>query len=117
MTNAALPSLTNTTWYLGVPNNTATNVSFLITATTLTNAPPGYTFPAVVPTGMSVGAGGFTLNWTSVPGAQYEVDLSSDLIHWTKAAVMTTGGYSGAYTDPAPVSQQSARFYQVFRTQ
>ncbi|MGA2544731.1 MAG: hypothetical protein ABSG78_24540, partial [Verrucomicrobiota bacterium] len=117
VTNASLPSLTNTIWYLGVPNNTATNVSFLITAATLTNAPPGHTFPAIVLTAASAGAGGFALTWTAAPGAQYEVEMSSDLIHWTKAATITTDGYIGAYTDPTPINQQSARFYQVIHTQ
>jgi hypothetical protein len=116
VTNAALSTLTNTTWYLGVPNNTAQTVSFLITATTLTNAQP-FTIPAIVLTGMSVGAGGFTLTWASAPGVTYEVDMSSDLIHWTKAAVIATDGYIDTYTDPTPVTQQTARFYQVFRPQ
>jgi hypothetical protein len=117
VSNAVLPTLTNTTWYLGVPNNTAQLVSFTITATTLTNASPGYTTPAVVLTGMSAGAGGFTLNWTAVPGGQYEVRSSSDLVHWNNAAAITSSGYSATYTDPAPVSQQAARFYQIVRTQ
>jgi len=112
-TNALLPSLTNTTWYLGVPNNTAANVSFLITATILTNAPPPFTYPALVVRGMSLGANGFTLTWYAVPGTPYEVDMSSDLIHWTNAATVTPGGAIGAYNDPTPVSQTAARFYQV----
>ncbi|MGD0413265.1 MAG: S8 family serine peptidase, partial [Verrucomicrobiota bacterium] len=82
-TNALLPSLYYTTWYLGVPNNTAGPVSFLIAATALTTPPPS-NFPAVRLMGMSLGAGGFTLRWSAVPGARYEVDLSSDLIHWSK---------------------------------
>ena len=116
-TNALLPSLAGTTWYLGVPNNSARTVTFLITASTLTNAPPPYTFPAVVVTGMSLGAGGFTLQWSAVPGAQYQVDMTSDLLHWTNAAAVTPAGSTGSYYDPAPVRQQSARFYQVLRTQ
>jgi len=115
VTNAALPSLVNTTWYLGVPNNTAAPVNFTISAVTLTNGTPLYTFPAVLPTGMVVSAGGFSLQWSAVAGAQYEVYRSSDLSHWTKAATITTGGSTGAYTDPN--LQQPARFYIVFRTQ
>ena len=72
VTNALLPALNGTTWYLAVPNNTPQTVTFLITAVALTNAPPGYTFPAVAVTGMSLGAGGFTLQWAAVPGAQYQ---------------------------------------------
>ena len=116
VTNALLPSLAGTTWYLGVPNNTGQTVSFFISATTLTNAQP-YTYPAIVLGGMSAGAGGFTFTWTALPGAQYEVEVSSDLIHWTQAVTKTIGGYVGAYADPAPITQQSARFYQVIRTQ
>jgi hypothetical protein len=115
-TNALLPTLTNTTWYLGVPNNTAQTVTFLITASTLTNPPPVYTFPAVAVTGMSLGAGGFTLQWAAVPGAQYEVAMTSDLLHWTNAAAVTPSNSTGSYNDPTPVRQQSARFYQVLRT-
>jgi hypothetical protein len=116
VTNASLPSLTNTTWYLGVPNNTPQTVSFLITAATLTNAQP-FTFPAIVLTAASAGAGGFALTWTAAPGAHYEVEMSSDLIHWTQAAAITTDGSIGAYTDPTPINRQSARFYQVIHTQ
>jgi hypothetical protein len=43
--------------------------------------------------------------------------MSSDLIHWTQAAAITTDGSIGAYTDPTPINRQSARFYQVIRTQ
>ena len=110
VTNAVLPSLVGTTWYLGVPNNSAGSVNYTIAATTLVTS-SGYNFPAVALTAMSVGAGGFTLRWTTVPGAQYEVDMSSDLTHWTKAAALSTG----AFTDPD--LQQCARFYIVFRTQ
>ena len=114
-TNALLPSFLNTTWYLGVPNNSAQPVNFTITATTLTNAQV-VTTPAIVLMGLSAGSGGFTLHWTAAPNGQYEVEVSSDLIHWTPASTITTSGYSGAYTDPAPVQQQSARFYQIVRT-
>jgi hypothetical protein len=108
--------LLNTTWYLGVPNNTGQTAGFLISATTLTNVQP-FTYPAIVLGGVSAGTGGFTFTWSAVPGGQYEVQVSGDLIHWTQAANVTTGGYIGVYTDPAPISQQSARFYQVIRTQ
>jgi hypothetical protein len=112
-TNALLPSLDGTTWYLGVPNNTAGPVSFLIAATALTVPPPS-NFPAVRLMGMSVSASGFTLRWSAAPAAQYEVDLSSDLIRWTKAATITTSGSTGAYTDPN--LHQPARFYVIVRT-
>ena len=35
VTNAVLPSLVGTTWYLGVPNNSAGSVNYTIAATTL----------------------------------------------------------------------------------
>jgi hypothetical protein len=116
VTNALLPSLAGTTWYLGVPNNTAQTVGFFISATTLTNQ-QRYTIPAIVLGNLNAGTGGFTFTWTAAPGGQYEVQVSGDLIHWTQAADVTTDGYIGVYTDPAPVGQQCARFYQVIRTQ
>ena len=116
VTNALLPSLLNTTWYLGVPNNTGQTAGFLISATTLTNAQP-FTYPAIVLGGMSAEAGGFAFTWTLAPGGQYEILVSGDLIHWTQAASVTTVGSVGHYTDSAPVHQQSTRFYRVIRTQ
>jgi len=64
---------------------------------------------------VSAGAGQFTLNWPSAPGGQYEVDVSTDLLHWTKAAAVTTIGATGSFSDA--VIQKGARFYQVSRTQ
>ena len=101
-----------------MPNNTANNVTFVITATTLTNVPPGYTTPAVSFSGMHVTSNGlFTLNWTAVPGTQYEVDTTSNLTNWTKATNFTAASQTGAYTDPTPVASQAARFYRVLAFQ
>jgi hypothetical protein len=114
VTNAILPSLLGTTWYLGVPNNETNPVTFQITATTLTSSAPGYTTPAIVFSGMRVTANGlFTLNWTAVPGTQYQVDTTSNLTNWTRATNITTASTIGTYTDPAPVASQAARFYRV----
>ena len=105
-------------YFLGVQNPNNVAAAFTIEVSTQTNAAPVTFSPsAVAVTGMSLGANGFTLNWAAVPGAQYEVNTSGDLIHWTQAAALSAAGATASYTDPAPISQQAARFYQVLRTQ
>jgi hypothetical protein len=115
-TNAQLPSLLGTTWYLAVPNNSSSTAPFTtITATTLTNAHV-VTTPAIVMGNLTVDAEGFTFTWTAIPGAQYQIQTSSDLIHWTNAATITPDTYIGVYTDPTPASQLPTRFFQVVQS-
>jgi subtilisin-like proprotein convertase family protein len=106
-------------YFLGVQNPNSGPAAFTIEVGTQTNAATvTFSTSAVAVTGMSVGANGlFTLQWTAAPGGQYEVDTSSDLIHWTKAAAITAAGSTATYTDPTPYHQSAARFYQVIRTQ
>jgi hypothetical protein len=119
VTNASLPSLTNGVWYLGVPNNGPTDATatFTISATTLTNNgifnSPAVTFSSAV---ITTPAKGFTMNWYSVAGGQYEVDMTSNLTSWSYVTNVTTTGGTGAYTDPTPIHTQAARFYRVFKT-
>jgi subtilisin-like proprotein convertase family protein len=115
VTNTSVPApLTPGTWYLAVYNNSANSTNtYSVEATSY--VPAAFAFPAVSVTGMSVSARQFTLTWSAGPGNQYEVDVSSDLIHWTKAADVTTGGGTGSYSDA--IIEHSARFYVVSRIQ
>ena len=113
-TNSALPAIANSTWYVAVPNNTANLANFTISAITLTGA-PGFTTPAI--SSLRVANNQFSLNWAALPNAHYQVNVSSDLLHWTNVATITNSGTTGSYTDPSPVRQQGERFYQVIRTQ
>jgi subtilisin-like proprotein convertase family protein len=114
VTNSVLPSL-NGTWYLGVPNNAAGNVHYTISATT--GVPGTNSYPAVVFSGLSAPSptNGFTMNWQSVPGAGYEVDLTTNLSAWITATNFTATNTITTFTDPTPIRSQSARFYRVFR--
>jgi subtilisin-like proprotein convertase family protein len=120
VTNASMPSLTNGVWYLGVPNNGPTNVNatFTISAVILTNITNIYNSPAVTFSSavITTPAKGFTMNWYSVAGGQYEVDMTSNLTSWSYVTNVTTTGGTGAYTDPTPIHTQAARFYRVFKT-
>jgi hypothetical protein len=71
--------------------------------------------PAGVVPRVSVIGSEFTLNWAAESGAQFQIRTSSDLIHWTIAATLTTDSATGAYSEP--INHKAARFYQLLRTQ
>jgi len=113
-TNSAPVPLTPGTWYLAVYNyNTNSTNSYQVVATF--NTSTGSTSAVVSVTGMSVGTNHFTLNWLAVAGGLYAVDISTNLINWTKAADITAGSLIASYTDPAPIAGQGARFYRVLK--
>lgn len=118
VTNASMPSL-NGIWYLGVPNNESTNVTYWISATTNVPGAPTNTFPAVTFSGLKATtlANGFTMNWNATSGAQYEIELTTNLTTWTSVTNITTSNGAGTYTDPSPIGTHTARFYRVIRTQ
>jgi subtilisin-like proprotein convertase family protein len=120
VTNYSMPSL-NGTWYLGVPDNGPTNISafYTISASILTNITGRFNSPAVTFSAALIAnpTNGFTMQWISVPGAQYEVDVTSDLSTWTFVSTVATTTTTGSYTDSTPINSQAARFYRVFRTQ
>jgi hypothetical protein len=125
VTNETLPSLNNTTWYLGVPNNRGAVAYFTISAITLASSSNVFDSPAFVISKAAVAAraGGFTFEWSSVGGGHYQVLMTTNLVNstsgsnWTTVTNIITSGATGAYTDPAPIASQPARFYRVIRTE
>ena len=114
ISNSVPVPLTPGTWYLAVYNyNTNTANTYAVVASRGSNTPVAGTNAIVSVTGMGVDAGGFTVQWAATPGRQYAVDVSSDLIHWTKATNILAAGFTGSYTDPALVATQAARFYRI----
>jgi subtilisin-like proprotein convertase family protein len=107
----------NGNWYLAVPNETGSNVSFTIHAVEATNGLLISAVPisvvAVVP-GLGSGTGP-TLTWPSVSGEQYEIDYSADLVHWTMLGAVTAGGPQAAFTDPTPITGVPVRFYRIIQ--
>ena len=103
----------NGNWFLAVPNETGSNVSFTIHAVEATNGLLISAVPLnVTATLPGLGAGtGPTLTWTSVTGEQYEIDYSPDLVHWTPLGVVIAGGQQTSFTDPTPIT--GIRFYRI----
>ncbi len=114
ISNSVPVPLTPGTWYLAVYNyNTNTANSYAVVASRGSNTPAAGTNAIVFVTGMGVSAGGFTFHWAATPGRQYAVDVSPDLIHWTKETNISAASFIGTFTDPAPVAIQAARFYRI----
>jgi hypothetical protein len=68
-----------------------------------------------VPTLMPlVAAGsGASVNWNSIPGDRYEIQVSSDLAAWLPYATNTAVGTSTTFVDPTPPGGLMNRFYRV----
>jgi hypothetical protein len=107
----------NGDWFLGVPNNALSNVSYTIRAVVATNGilesgvPPE---PVVVLPGGG-GTNGPTLSWPTVEGELYEVQVSSDLVTWVTVATITGTGGVVSWTDLTPIAGQPARYYRIIQ--
>lgn len=103
-------------WYLGVPNNEATNVTYTVLATLAdTNGILALRTPfsvALVTPSLS-GTSGAKLSFPTIPGQNYKVLISSDLKHWTVASSFTATSSLSTYTDPTPITQLPGRFYRL----
>jgi hypothetical protein len=100
-------------WYLGVPNNTATNVTYTILAQTSTNLFPP--LPILVTPGIpAAGSGvGLSLTWPAVPNQNYEVLFSTNLFNWTVLTNISSTSYTITFTDPNPMPLTGDGFYRV----
>jgi hypothetical protein len=110
-TNADLPSVTNVTWYVAVPNPSGSKVTYSITAAESTNG--------VVPAPLFLGASissptnGFTMYWRAVFGTTYQIEVSTNLGRWAFVTNVTPRTSIGSYTDSVPVNTQPARFFRL----
>jgi len=109
-TGGIQPYLTNT-WYLAVPNESATSVKYSIEATNLIMTATT-NFPAVSQAKVLPGLG-LTVYWSSVPGDTYEVDYSTDLLNWTKAVSFKATTTQSSFTDFTPMTNRPGRFYRL----
>jgi subtilisin-like proprotein convertase family protein len=94
-------SLTNANHYFQVVQGTAPSPT--------TNIPPYY---IVVPPEI-LSDGSLRLTWSSVPGAVYEVQATTNWTAWTTLTHITATGTTTTYTDPTPTGGQPLRFYRV----
>jgi hypothetical protein len=111
-TNANLPTLTNTTWYLAVYNTSTNSVDYSITAVTLAT-PPVTTQPLFLGSSVSTAANQFTLNWDATPGSNYTVQVSTNLTTWSTVTNITAQSSTVTYTDTVPVNSQQSRFFRL----
>ncbi|HEX4120987.1 MAG TPA: LamG-like jellyroll fold domain-containing protein, partial [Verrucomicrobiae bacterium] len=112
-TNVNLPALTNTTWYLAVPNTSTNNsVNYTITVATLATAPVT-TLPLFIGASISTAANQFTLTWNATPGQNYLVQVSANLITWNTVANIVAQSSTITYTDSVPVNTQRSRFFRI----
>src|SRR5260370_31825587 len=105
----------NGTWYLGVPNNDSSNVTFTIHAVVETNGMLISKIPITVSVSFtgSPATNGLTFTWPSIPGETYEVQDTTDFTTWTPIAVITATGPTISYTDPRPLASAPQRFYRI----
>ncbi len=107
--DSAIP-LTPGTWYARVLNNTLEPLSYSLTATgdILDET------ETIVLSLMDTGSG-LSLNWPGTAGASYEVQYSSDLVHWTTFSFVEGAGD----TVTAPLvgldPREGSRFFRVIR--
>jgi hypothetical protein len=107
----------NGDWYLGVPNNTGSNVTYTIRAVVSTNGilNPGGPINIGVTPPANPSIDGPTITFQAIDGEWYEIQVSSDLVTWvTVATVQATGG-TVSYTDPTPMAGQPARYYRIIQ--
>ncbi len=107
----------NANWFLGVPNNDPTNVTYTIRAIVATNG--------ILLSGIPIDLGemlpppgstnGPTLTWQSVSGENYEIQYSTDLINWITITNVSGGFPTTTFTDPAPVPGNPIRFYRIIQ--
>ena len=104
-------------WYLGVPNNDPTNVTYTVLAMLSSNGMATATSPfKILAVPAKAGSNtGLTLSWPATSGQTYKVYVSSDLHHWVLAATIAATSGTVSYTDPSPSPAHASRYYRVAR--
>ncbi|MDB6018821.1 MAG: Peptidase and in kexin sedolisin [Pedosphaera sp.] len=107
----------NDLWFLGVPNNESSNVTYTIRATVSTNGILMSVLPITVtvtrpPPGATNGP---TLTWTTVPGEKYVIQTSTNLLSavWTPIVTNTASGSTTIFVDPTPIAGIPLLFYRI----
>jgi hypothetical protein len=102
----------NGTWYLDVPNTSASSVAYSIEATT-NIVGPITSAPLIVHASLAARTGLFTMYWAAAAGQKYQIYASSNLLTWSLVTTVTAQSTTASYTDPTPAQTQNARFYRV----
>lgn len=113
-TNGALPNINATSWYLGVPNQTAGSITYTIRAVLPTNGLLISGLP--IDTRVSQSGGNLQLTWSpTVSGEMYEVRTNSNLAtsNWVALTDILAPGTSINFTDPTPIGAIPDLFFEV----
>src|SRR5581483_758760 len=110
----------NDQWFLAVPDQDPTNVTYTIRAVVSTNG----LLISGIPINLSLTQQSFgttnvlTLNWPSVLGESYEVESSTNLVNWTVVTTITNApGPTAIYPFPSDITVNSApwMFFRVLQ--
>ncbi len=113
-TNAGLPNINAVSWFLGVPNKTAGQITYTIRAVLPTNGILVSGMP--INTGVSRPGGATKLTWgPTIGGEMYEVRTNANLgsTNWGPLADIQAVGTSINFTDPTPPGTYPTLFYMV----
>ncbi|MDB6124021.1 MAG: Peptidase and in kexin sedolisin [Pedosphaera sp.] len=106
----------NAQWFLGVPNNEITNVSYTIRAVVSTNGMliSGIPINVTVNTPPSPATNGPTLTWPSIPGETYQIQTSTNIIvPFMPLTNIVANGSSTIFIDPTPIAGIPMLFYRI----
>ena len=112
---STLPNINATSWFLGVPNQTATSINYTIRAVLPTNG----LLISGLPINTLVSQSGGTnlqLTWSpTVSGELYEIRTNSNLTtsNWVALTDIFATGTSINFTDPNPIGAIPALFFEV----
>jgi hypothetical protein len=118
VTNAVLTDLAGD-WFVVVKNDGTAPVSFKVGAslpqvvaggTILISADPIKLDAAPV---LSTGDGTPQIQFSTVAGEKYQVEVSSDLFNWTVLTNLVVSGPNSTFTDPTPYTDNQQRFYRI----
>jgi len=108
----------NNIYYLGVPNNETTNVTFTIHAVVATN---GMLISAIpINVGVSLSTNGLTFTWPTVSGETYQVqdttDLGANPIVWNVLATVSNAPPElGSFVDTNSLSSPPYLFFRIIQ--
>jgi hypothetical protein len=116
--NGVITSNLNDIWYLGVPNETTSNVTFTIYAVVSTNGLLTNGFPTTI--GIQNGTNGLTFTWPAVPGQTYEIESTTNLIPppavWLPVAIISNAPPNlDTFLDTNSIKGIPFMFYRVLQ--
>jgi hypothetical protein len=113
-TNSSLPNLNAVSWFLGVPNRSASSINYTIRAVLPTNGILVSGLP-INTTSTQPGGTNVHINWSpTVIGEKYDIRTNSNLVgpNWGTLTTLVATGTSMSFTDPT-VPSGPPLYYRV----